>query len=126
MSTFIPGINVTEFQRAASGLPNSHTDPSASFCLSWLPKLCKVLASQAVTAAAALTRIAQQSPSVRQERVDDVVVLFCVPVDPFRSAVPHTHTHTHTHNPCTLVGKGAATVIWCSLGVSAGSFLLST
>ena len=94
MSTFIPGINVTEFQRAAAGLPNSHTDPSASFCLSWLPKLCKVLASQAVTAAAALTRIAQQSPSVRQERVDDVVVLFCVPVDPFRSAVPHTHTHT--------------------------------
>ena len=92
MSTFIPGINVTEFQRAAAGLPNSHTDPSASFCLSWLPKLCKVLASQAVTAAAALTRIAQQSPSVRQERVDDVVVLFCVPVDPFRSAVPHTHT----------------------------------
>ena len=77
-------------------LPDNHVAKSSAFslnCLNWLPKLCKVLASQAVTAAAAaLTRIAQQSPSVRQERVDDVVVLFCNPVDPFRSAVPHTHT----------------------------------
>ena len=106
-------------------LPDNHVAKSSAFslnCLNWLPKLCKVLASHAVTAAAALTRIAQQSPSVRQERVDDVVVLFCNPVDPFRSAVPHTHTH----NTCTLVGQGAATVIWCSLGVFTGSVLLST